>query len=206
MIVHHAYRLHEGIANGGSYKIESALLEILAHGIGLRGARLNLLRRPDRIHSRLASDELPDITVEAAKLFLHLEERSRIRDGGSDFEFVAHDSSIGKQLLDLLAIIGGDALDVEAVECPAVIFALVEDRAPTQSGLRTFQDEKFEELAIVVNGNAPLFVMIANHLLAIRPGTARGFNLLFCGLGHDFFAFRMLLKQQTLCAYLHRGQ
>jgi hypothetical protein len=35
VIVYHAYRLHEGVADGGSDKVEAASAEIFAHGVGI---------------------------------------------------------------------------------------------------------------------------------------------------------------------------
>jgi hypothetical protein len=80
VIVHHSDRLHKRVADRRSHENESAFFEIFAHGIGFGCTRGNLLQRFARIHDRLAADELPDVTIEAAELFLHPQERLRIPD------------------------------------------------------------------------------------------------------------------------------
>ncbi len=39
---------------------------------------------------------------------------------------------------------------IEAIECCAIVFPLVENRFPTESGLRTLKDKKLEEAVVVV--------------------------------------------------------
>ena len=48
------------------------------------------------------SNELPDITVEAAELLLHAEKRFRILHGRRDLQLVADDARIAQQLLRFL--------------------------------------------------------------------------------------------------------
>src|ERR1700758_3473720 len=38
VVIDHADRLHEGVADSGTNKVEAAFLQILAHGIGFRSA------------------------------------------------------------------------------------------------------------------------------------------------------------------------
>src|ERR1700733_4075818 len=94
VIVHHSYRLHEGVADGRSDEVETAPLKVFAHGIGLGRARRNFLERPGRAQARLAVYELPDIAIEAAKFLLHREECFRVRDGRGNLEFVADNPGI----------------------------------------------------------------------------------------------------------------
>lgn len=111
---------------------------------------------------RLAVDELPDVAVKAAKLLLHSEKSLRVLNCRSEFQFIAHDSGIVQQLLNLAPVIACHALRIEFVKSFSVVLALVEDRTPTQTGLRTFQDEKFKERAIVMHRSAPFFVVVAS--------------------------------------------
>ena len=79
MIVHHARRLHEGVADGAAHKREAAFAQVLAHRIAFRrGGRA--LRGP-AILERPPAREAPDVSVEAAELPLHREKRFRIRVG-----------------------------------------------------------------------------------------------------------------------------
>ena len=59
-----------------------------------------------------------------------------------------------------------DLRRIEVRERAAIAVALVEDRRPRQSGLRTFEREELEVLLIVVDRHAPLVVVVAPHLFA----------------------------------------
>src|SRR5579872_721374 len=172
MIVHHTDCLHEGIADRRSDKVKSPAFEVFAHRVRFLGARRNLLERLGRVHSRLASDELPDVGIEAAEFFLHAKERLRILNCGCNLEFVANDARVAQQLLHLAPVIERNASRIESIERLAIVAALVEDRIPAQSGLSAFENEELEEPAIVVQRNAPLLVVIANRQLVVRPCAA----------------------------------
>src|SRR5262249_30512437 len=80
VIVHHPRRLHERITDGSSDEAEAALLEILAHRIGLRRAGCDIPELANGVHPRLPTHELPDIRVERASFLLHREKRRRVGD------------------------------------------------------------------------------------------------------------------------------
>lgn len=174
MVVDQSYRLHKGVADRGSNELEATALEVFAHGVGLGRARGDLLQRPPFVDAGLASDKLPDVAVKGTEFFLDAKEGFGVFDRGGDFKPVANDSGIGKERLNFLGSILRDAARIEFVEGAAIILTLVEDRAPAQTRLRAFEDEKFEERAVVVNRHAPFFVVIANVPFAFRPGAADG--------------------------------
>src|SRR5262249_41623947 len=78
VIVHHAGRLHVGVADRGADEREATLLQVLAHRVGLRGARGDQLHRLPRVAPGRAVDEAPDVLVEALELLLHFEESARV--------------------------------------------------------------------------------------------------------------------------------
>lgn len=51
-------------------------------------------------------------------------------------------------------------MDVEMLECFPVTLPLFEDGLPAQPGLSAFEDEKFKQKAVVMNGYAPFIVMV----------------------------------------------
>src|SRR5436853_804543 len=108
MVVHHSCGLHEGIADGGTHKLESPLPEILAHCIRLARPSRDLLQRTPCIHLGFPTDKLPDIRVEATELVLNGEEGLGVLNGRSDLEPISHDAGIGKELPDFLLVILGD--------------------------------------------------------------------------------------------------
>ena len=56
----------------------------------------------------------------------------------------------------------------------AVTFAAVEDGAPGESGLRAFEDEEFEEGAVVVQRDAPILVVVFLHERVVAGPIASG--------------------------------
>ena len=105
VIVDHAYRLHEGIADSGTDKIKSALLQIFAHRIRGSSSRGQLLRRPQSVHLRLAVHELPDIAIEGTKLFLYTKKCFGIRNRGCNLQAITDDAWITQQAIDLAAVV-----------------------------------------------------------------------------------------------------
>ena len=136
--------------------------------------------RLPRVHSRLSLHELPNVTVEATELFLQKKERFRIGYSGSDLELVADDSRIAQQLLNLAAVVTRNYFWVKFIERRAIVLALVKDRIPAQARLRAFEDEKFEQCAVVMNWNAPFFIVIRDRQFVRRPATANRFFLPLC--------------------------
>src|SRR5262249_44917900 len=88
VVVHHAHRLHEGVADGRAHESEPELLQVPAQGVRLGGTGRNLAQSLPRVLPRRAVDEAPDVAVEAPELLLHREEHARVRDARLDLEAV----------------------------------------------------------------------------------------------------------------------
>src|SRR5438477_2573446 len=95
MVVDHADRLHESVANRGANELESAALEALAQGVRFRSLRRHLLECLAGVLQHAAVDELPDVMVERSELRLYSQERRGVLDGRFNLEPVADDSRIG---------------------------------------------------------------------------------------------------------------
>jgi len=96
VIVDHADRLHERVADGRSDEGESASLQVLAHRVGLGGAGRNVLRPGGVVDDGAAADKLPDVGVEAAEFLLHGQKRACILHRRLDLEPVADDAGVGE--------------------------------------------------------------------------------------------------------------
>ena len=72
MIVGHPHRLHEGVTDRRTHKLEAAHLQVFAHGVRFRCCDGQISRSRPAITNRLATNELPQISVETAKFFRHL--------------------------------------------------------------------------------------------------------------------------------------
>src|ERR1700719_2844009 len=105
MVIYHACRLHESVADCRAHKVETAFFQIFTHRVRFWSAGRETLPRLPGVHSRLASGELPDIAVKRAEFLLHRQERPRIQDGRGYLEAVADDAFIAQKPLRLSKII-----------------------------------------------------------------------------------------------------
>src|SRR5262249_36589132 len=155
---------HKGVADRRSDKREAALLQILAHRVALLRARRHLVL--PTILYRSASNETPDKRVERAEFFLYRQERLRIRYRRIHLQPIAHDAGILHQRRDLGFAIPRYLLRVEAIEDLAITLALIQNRGPTQPGLRALQNQQFEKRPIVVVRDTPFLVVIQDVLIS----------------------------------------
>jgi hypothetical protein len=162
MVIDHADGLHVRVDNRRPHEGEAAALQILAHGVGWGAASGDLPHGSSAILDRATVNEAPLVCIEAAKLRLHVEKRYGVLDRRFNLRSIAHDSSICQQLADFPLVVAGDFPRVEVVEGAPVRIPLAQNRYPAEPGLGTFKDEKLEEGAIVVYGNAPFFVVVGD--------------------------------------------
>ena len=160
MVVDLAGGLHVGVDDDGAHEFEAPGLEVLGEGFGLGGLGGHGLVVPAE---DLVAGELPDVGVEGAEFPLDFEEASGVVDDGLDFASVADDPGVGQEALDVGVGVGGDFLGVEVGEGFAEVFPLVEDGLPGEAGLHAFEAEELELLLVVVEGDAPLVVVVGHH-------------------------------------------
>lgn len=172
VVVHHPDCLHEGVHDRATDEAESALLKVFAQGVGLGGGRWNLLDGFPGINDWLPADELPYVTVEAAEFALDFEEGACIVHCRRHLEAIANKAFVLEQFGDLAGVVLGDFSRVEVVESAAVIFALLQDGVPTQARLRAFENEELKKRSVIVDGAAPLFVVVANSKFVLGPEAA----------------------------------
>src|SRR5579862_6050377 len=89
VVVHHANRLHEGIADGRADEAEPTALQIAAHDISFACSGRHVAHRPAPVLNRSPVDELPEVPVETAELVAHFQKGFGVVDGGADFQAVA---------------------------------------------------------------------------------------------------------------------
>ena len=172
MIVDHAGRLHERVADRGADELEPPTFQILAHRIRLRRPGRHILRRLASVVPRLPAREAPQMRIEAAELRDDIGERLRILDRRIDLEPIADDAGIREQAGPFLRSILRDFRRVEVVQRLPVVVSFLEDGLPAQTRLGAFEDEELEQDAIVMHRHAPLAVVVADHELRFRPRTA----------------------------------
>ena len=172
VIIHHPGGLHEGVADRRADEFESTPQQFLAHRVGLRRARGDFLHGAASVLDRLVIYKTPQQRAEAAQFFFHADARLRVLDRRRDLQPVADDAGIREQLRDLARRVARDALHIEMVESLAVVFALRENREPTQPRLRALEDEHLEKVPVIMQRHAPLGVVIRDVERLRRPRAA----------------------------------
>src|SRR4051812_26068933 len=168
VIVDHADGLHERVTDRRADELETALREILTQRIGdrrARGDRLSALSP-----QRLAVDKAPHVVVETSELALHFAESLRVGDRGIDLQSIANDAGVVHQCGDFPFVVPGDLRGIETVKRAAIVVALVQDRLPTETSLRAFENQKPKQARVVVKRHAPFFVVVSDRQWRPGPG------------------------------------
>ena len=191
MIIHHADRLHERIADGRADKFETALEQVFTHGIGFFGRHRNVLHWFNFVIHLLPADKLPNIGIKRAEFFLNLQKLFSILDCRGNFEAIADNASISKKPFNIFRSIMSNNFCVKSTECFAVIFTFIKDCLPRESCLGTFQNKKFEKCIVIMRRHAPFFVMVFYHeLITPTPLTAIRFSIGFFLIPDSGFQFK----------------
>jgi len=147
VVVDHACRLHEGVANGGADEFEAAFFEVRAHGVGFFGADRELRLGCPLVDDGCVVGELPDVAVEGGEFFLDGEEGLGVGDGGADFTSVADDAFVLEERLDFFLVVLGDDARLEVIEGCAEVVPFFKDGEPTEARLEGVENQKLEELS-----------------------------------------------------------
>ena len=172
MIVDHAGRLYQRVADGGADEFESASPKIAAHRIRLGCARGHLGHGPPTILNWLAHHEAPKVSVEGPEFLAHIEKHFGVLNGGYDLQSIPHDPFVAQQPLHIARAVAGDLLWAKSIECFPIVFPFLQNGGPTQSRLRAFEDEKLKEQPIIVHRHAPFLIVITDVRFARSPRTA----------------------------------
>src|SRR4029077_1847392 len=120
-----------------------------------------------------ATDEAPQVSIESPKFIAHSKKLPGVFDRGCDFQSVPHDSVVAKQPLHIARAVTCDFLYAESMERFPVVISFFQNSGPTQSCLRAFKDQKFEEHSVVVDRDAPFLIVISDVRLGCSPRTTR---------------------------------
>ena len=162
VIVHHADRLHECIADGRSHKVESALFQILAHHLGHLRLRRHIRNAFPCVLDGNAVHLAPQIRVERTIRLLDIENPLRILDGRFDLEAIPYDAGISHETGNIVWRVSRDALTVKRMQRLSVVFPFFQYCQPTQTRLCAFQNQEFKQASVVMNRATPFVVMIGN--------------------------------------------
>src|SRR5438874_11380545 len=158
MVVDHAGRLHERVADRRPDEAEAAPFQVLAHRLRLGRLGRDLGEGPPGVDDRLSAHERPEMRVQAAEL----QRCPGIPDRRRDLRAVADDRRVCEKPLDVALVESGHALRIEAGERAAIALALAEDRRPGEPGLCALEHEQLEKMTLVVGGDAPFLVVVGD--------------------------------------------
>ncbi len=173
MVVDHPSRLHERITNRRADELEAGASQGFAQRIRLRSLGGDFGQRCPGVLDRCPTDEGPQEIAERLPPGGQRQIGLGILDGGGDLGAVADDAGVGQQGGDFRVVVAGDLVRVEAVEYLPVVRPLLEHGGPRQAGLGAFEDQQFEQGAIVAQRQAPFRVMVfAVEVESFAPGAA----------------------------------
>ena len=112
-----------------------------------------------------AADIGPDESVKAAVLLLNFKECFCVANGGVDLTPVPDDPCVRHKCFNLCIIVKRDLLGIKIVKGTAKSFPLFQHRDPCQPSLHPLQDQHLKQFIVIVEGLAPLVVVIINVYL-----------------------------------------
>src|SRR6266700_2236127 len=173
VIVNQADCLHERVADRRAHELEPAPQEISTQRVRIRGVRPQ--RGAALSSKRVPVDESPDIIIKTSEFFLDRQKSPGVLNRSRDLQTVANNAFVLKQPGNFPLVVFRDSCRIEFIKSAAVVFTLSQDRLPTQSRLRAFQNQEFKQRPIVVDRDAPLTIVVGNGQIRFRPVTATNF-------------------------------
>src|SRR5581483_3043677 len=175
VVVHHSNGLHEGIDDRRPNERKPAFFQCFAQCLGLLCFGRDLFYGSEAVLDRATVRTLPDKFIEVFAFFSHREKRFCIPDGRFDLLTIANNSFVVQEPLDVPLAESRHDHRIEIPKCFQVAFFLSKNSDPTQSCLRTVQNELGKELPIVMFRNTPFRIVIVRQerlLFQGGPGTA----------------------------------
>lgn len=147
--------LHETVQGDASCELDSTPLHVDGHGVacGVAGDR--------RVDDQCPTiGKRPQVAVEGAEFGDDGKDDVCIVDCRKDFQPAPDDRGVGEQSFHVSLSVGGDLVEVEAVESVPEGLPFVEDAGPGKTCLKKLEQEEFVKLFVVMLGPAPFLVMV----------------------------------------------
>src|SRR5437899_9857274 len=97
-----------------------------------------------------------------------------------------------------------DFLGIKPIESAPITFPLLQYNRPAQPGLRSFKHEKFKVLAVIVDGDTPLAIMILEHKRIIDTKPRASFNRCGCTVHKDKSSLNFYLTKMLYLSSIKR--
>ncbi len=173
MIVDHADRLHERVADRCSYKFKTPFFQIATQAIRNRRRNRYVVHSPPTVLQGSAVYELPQVAIKGSKFRTHIQNPLGVGNRRLNLESVSDDAYVFEQGVHLAFIVTGNYGGVEPIERAPIIGPFFQDRKPAQPRLGAFKDQKFEKRNIVMNGHSPFVIVIVDvERIGSHPSTA----------------------------------
>jgi len=130
VVVHHAHRLHERIADRGAHEAEPPLLQVVAHSFRFWCQSRHLFEVLPVIDQGLVVHELPEIGTETAKLALNSQERLGIGHCRIHLQPIANNPWIRQESFPLTGTVSRYFRCIKVVEGGPIALATLQDRRP----------------------------------------------------------------------------
>lgn len=120
---------------------------------------------------------MPEVAVKTPPLPLDGPEYPGVVYGRADFQLIADNAGILLQLIQFFRAVSADLLQLKAIESLSEGLLLVEDTLSGELRLEAFQNQHFKQLMVIVDGNAPFFIVVSDvkWILGVSP-TASAFS------------------------------
>src|SRR6202035_1945860 len=107
-----------------------------------------------------AADKIPEVGVETAELFPDDKKRFRILDRRRNLQPVLHRPRGAEPPFHIACAVARNLPRAKSVERLSIVLPFLENRRPTQPGLRALKDQKLKQHSIVMNRHAPFLVVV----------------------------------------------
>jgi hypothetical protein len=161
VIVHHPCGLHERVADRRADEREAALLERLAHRIGLGRSGRHLFHGSPAVLPRRPADELPE-PLDDVGVVGERHERARVLNRSLDLQSIADDARVREQALHACRRESRDARRVEAGKRRPIRRTFSKNRDPAEACLCPLKYEHLEEARRHTDRDAPLVIVIGD--------------------------------------------
>jgi hypothetical protein len=109
---------------------------------------------------RFSMDKLPDKSVERTELILNLRKLTSVVYSRRNLRSIPNHIRVTNKALHVFVGVLGYFSWVEIIEGFPQGFSPPEYKLPSQTRLKTFQNEKLKQRSVIMDGNAPLLIMV----------------------------------------------
>ncbi len=162
VVIDQSNRLDHRVNDRTAHERKTTLFEVSAHPVGKLGSNWRMHPDASLVLDGSAIDPIPKVLPERPKLLLNFQKRAGILDGGVHLCAVSNNARIGEQPINIRLSVRRHSNRVEPFEGRPIAFAPLQNGKPTESGLRTVQNEIFKKPTLAALGHTPFGIVIGD--------------------------------------------